>query len=62
MSDAGLLLSFSVKHHFDPEDCTKECGFELQVTLALCNLAGSADEDSYRDCLESHFVPDHVSK
>ena len=66
-----ILLFFSVKH--DGDDCTEDCGFELQITLNLCKLGGLnpppgqvqngfGDEDSFRDCLQNHLVLDHVSK
>ena len=61
-----ILDNFSVNHHFDPDDCTEDCGFELQLTMELCKIAAGAlqipDEGAFRDCLENHLVNDSVSK
>ena len=52
-----------VGHHFNPEDCTADCSFELQLSLELCKQNETVvDEDSLRGCLESLFSPDSVSK
>ena len=67
------LSLFIENHHFDQgsytfpdfDDCTDQCGFALQLTIELCKLGPNysyGDEDSFRDCLYSHFVKDHVSK
>lgn len=53
-----LLL---VNHHFNVDDCTDECGFELRLTIELCKASGTEDEESFRDCLVNHFTPDHVN-
>ena len=56
--------NFSVSHHFDYDDCTQECGFELQLTMELCKIGAGTlqipDEGTFRDCLENHF--DSVGK
>ena len=46
--------NFSVSHHFDYDDCTQECGFELQLTMELCKIG--AGTGAFSDCLENHFV------
>ena len=56
----SILDNFSVNHHFDPDDCPEDCGFELQLTMELCKI--SAGTGAFRDCLENHLVNDSVSK
>ena len=53
---------FLVNNHFDTDECTEDCGFELQLTIELCKLNKTIDEVSFRDCLENHFAPDYVNK
>ena len=67
------LSLFIDNHHFDQgsytlpdfDDCMDQCGFAFQLTIELCKLGPNfpfGDKDSFRDCLENHFVKDHVSK
>lgn len=58
-----------VTHHSDTEDCTEDCGFELQLALELCLLSGDAplpppgstgveDEATLSSCLQNTFSAD----
>ena len=53
---------FLVNYHFDTDECTEDCRFELQLTIELCKLNKTIDEVSFRDCVENHFAPDYVNK
>ena len=58
----NVANGFLVNNHFDTDECTEDCGFELQLTIELCKLNKTIDEVSFRDCLENHFAPDYVRK
>ena len=58
----NVANGFLVNNHFDTDECTEDCGFELQLTFELCKLNKTIDEVSFRDCLENNFAPDYVKK
>ena len=62
----GSTFHHKTRNELKKPDCTEECGFQLQLTLELCNIHDGTlpipDEGEFKNCLVNHFVQDHVSK